>query len=33
MEWAKMREQTRRAWTLSGAAVIDALAAADGTIP
>jgi MinD-like ATPase involved in chromosome partitioning or flagellar assembly len=33
MEWAKMREQTRRAWTRTGAGVIDALAAAEGTIP
>jgi MinD-like ATPase involved in chromosome partitioning or flagellar assembly len=33
MEWAKMREPTRRAWTLTGAAVIDALAASEGTIP
>jgi MinD-like ATPase involved in chromosome partitioning or flagellar assembly len=32
MEWAKMREQTRRAWTLTGAAVVNALAAADATI-
>jgi MinD-like ATPase involved in chromosome partitioning or flagellar assembly len=33
MEWAKMREPTRRAWTLTGAAVVNALAAAEGTIP
>jgi MinD-like ATPase involved in chromosome partitioning or flagellar assembly len=33
MEWAKMREPTLRAWTLTGAAVINALAASEGTIP
>jgi MinD-like ATPase involved in chromosome partitioning or flagellar assembly len=33
MEWSLMREETRRAWTLTGAAVVDALAAAEGTIP
>jgi MinD-like ATPase involved in chromosome partitioning or flagellar assembly len=33
MEWAKMREPTRRAWTLTGAAVVNALAASEGTIP
>ena len=32
MEWAKMREPTRRAWTRTGAAVIDALAAAEGKV-
>ena len=32
MEWAKMREPTRRAWTLTGAVVINALAAAQRTI-
>ncbi len=33
MEWSLMREDTRRAWTRAGAAVVDALAAAEGSIP
>ncbi|MGI8879747.1 MAG: hypothetical protein ACR2KJ_04395 [Jatrophihabitans sp.] len=33
MEWSLMREDTRRAWTRAGAAVVDALGAAEGSIP